>query len=328
MDIETLLRQHSEGFYEAVFNIHRNSEAAMIGYIVHDDDQVGSYNPKGYVQGACHAPVNSAIRRDKALAVITMANNKLAENEGAIQFYDWLINKSFFSDVFLCKDPVLSLRYGFVKRVDISAAKWLGASQLARLSTSEFKHYMQAAYDILASGFDIHPMLLLLVTTELNLVSDKKTVKATKQPRIKSIETSLHCVNSSHLPLVYVESVQALKDICKDDPNKPFNWIRQVTFKEERWPYSSNNILSSLAGDYRGKNDEAISEAFKGLTRGTPSLLFNIAAEVVETNYTSLWQEAIEDLKSFIVTDKKTKDGIPINLTAIELLSKELKLGE
>jgi hypothetical protein len=328
MDIQTVLRQHAEGFYDQIFEGYRNSTYAMTGYVAHNDDPEGSYRTRGIVQGACHAAVNSAIYRDKALAVITMADNKLENDQGAIQFYDWLINKSFFSDVFLCKDPVLSLRHGFVKRVDVSAAKWLGAAQLARLSTSEFKKFMHAVYDILASGYDIHPMLLLLVATELNLVSDKKTVKATRTSRVKSLRDSLHSSNSAHLPLVYAESVAALKDMCKDDPNKPFGWVNQISFTEGRWPSNSNYILSPLAKEYTGRNEFELQQSFSEIMRGNGSMLFNTAAEVVEVDYTSLWQDAIDELKSFIITDKADSNGVPINLTPIEMLSKQLKLGE
>jgi hypothetical protein len=57
-------------------------------------------------------------------------------------------------------------------------------------------------------------------------------------------------------------------------------------------------------------------------------MLFNTAAEVIEVDYTSLWQDAIDELKSFIITDKADSNGVPINLTPIEMLSKQLKLGE
>jgi len=330
MDIQTVLRQHAEGFYDKAFNDYRNSSWVMTGYIAHDTDPEREINPKCVVQGACHAAVNRVINRNTALAVITMADNKLVDNPGAIEFYNWLINKSFFSDVFLCKDPVLSLRYGFVKRIDVAAAKWLGASQLARLSTSEFKQFMHAVYDILASGFDIHPMLLLIIATELNLISDKQLVKATKTSRLLTIYEDFHSSNSGHLPFVYARSNATLKDICKDDPTKEFGWIKQDSFKDSPWPINSNYILSSSTKVYDGKNSPEIREALKAITIGTGSMLFNLAKKTEKLEYTSIWQDAIDELKAFAFKDnlKAALNGVAINLTPLEMLSKKLKLGE
>jgi hypothetical protein len=328
MDIQTVLRQHAEGFYDNAFDNHRKSTWAMTAYIAHSTDQEGAIVPHKIVNGACHAPINNAIDRRTALAVITMADQRLADNPGAVQFYDWLINKSFFSDVFLCKDPVLSLRYGFVKQIDVPAAKWLGAAQLARLTTSEFKEFMFSVYDVLASGFDIHPMLLLLVATELNLMSDKKTVKATRTSRLSSLYQSFHSSNSAHLPLVYVETAEALKAICKDDPTKEYPWVANDSFRQTRWPANSNTILYKKTRDYNGVNSPEITDAMLGLNRGTASMLFNVANEVVQAGYTALWQDAIDELKVMVIKDSKARDGIAINLTPLEMLSKQLKLGE
>lgn len=333
MDIQTLLQQHANGFYDSAFETRWGSGNAMTGYAIHSTDLPDSIYTTKLASGACHASINSILNRDTALAVITMADRTLTDNPGAVQFYDWLINKSFFSDVFLCKDPVLSLRHGFVKRLDISAAKWLGAAQMSRLSTSEFKVHMKAVYDILASGFDIHPMFLTLLSTELGFVSNGKTIQVSKPRRIDDIASCLYSNNSSHLPLVYCNSTRILKEICKDDCNKDFSFDFNYrhTFKEQRWPIHSNVILckESRNGD-GGYNDQPLVEALKSLTKGSASLLFNI--EMVEVPYTSLWDEAIIDLKSFICSSAKgatmTLSNLPINLSGIEQLSKTLKLGQ
>jgi hypothetical protein len=258
-----------------------------------------------------------------------MADRRLVNNQGAVMFYDWLINKSFFADVFLCKDPVLSLQHGFVKRVDVSAAKWLGAAQLARLSTSEFKINMHAVYDILASGFDIHPTLLVILATELGLVTDKKTIKVQKLGSLDYAKRALSCTHSSHLPFCHADTPETLKALCKDDPNKPI-WSRsyQTLFSEARWPAFSNQVVCEETRE-TGTNRQRVTEMINGLLRGTPSLLFNLV-ETVEVGYTSLWQDAIQELKVKVnpSNDVAKGGGTPINLSPIELLSKELKLGE
>ena len=329
MDIQTLLQQHANGFYDRVFDGVWDSPAVMNGYVVHSTDQEGSYVPRSAVAGACHATVNSVIDRATALAVITMPDRKLANNEGAILFYDWLLNKSFYSDAFLCKDPVLSLKHGFVKTIDISAAKWLGAAQLCRLGTSEFKHDMLAVYDILASGFDIHPLLLVLLTTELGFISDKKVVKAKHASKISKLKIGLVSSHSSHLPLQYIENVKTLKEVCKDDPNKPL-WspAHEDTFRQKRWPNGSNTVASKGMYNFYGQNEAAITELIDSLLKGTPSMLFNLAEEVMKTAYTPIWQDAIEELKCHLVLSKKIVDGVPINLSGLELFSKLNKLGE
>jgi hypothetical protein len=57
-------------------------------------------------------------------------------------------------------------------------------------------------------------------------------------------------------------------------------------------------------------------------------MLFNVANEVVQAGYTALWQDAIDELKVMVIKDSKARDGIAINLTPLEMLSKQLKLGE
>jgi len=326
MDIQTLLKQHSEGFYERVFGQYYGTQNAMTGYIVHVDDPEGGIVDRSKVVGACHASVNTAIRRDIALAVITMADKSLETNEGAVQYYDWLINKSFFSDVFLCKDPVLSLRYGFVKRVDISAAKWLGAAQLSRLSTSEFRLNMKAVYDILASGFDIHPMLLTMLATELSFSSDGKKINSGRTSRVAPLARSMVSTQYSHLPFYVLDTVNKIKEACKDDTTKRFDWIEQTPFNVSRWPSRSNYILCQNAGDVADTIDTAIHTAISGLLSGTSSLLFNTAKEEA-TDYAFLWEEAIIDLKGRLPRET-TLSGSPVNLSSLEQLSKKLKLGE
>lgn len=332
MDIATLVRQHAEGFYDTVFQNYRGSQSAMVGYVVHDNDETYplGFNTNKLVTGACHASVNNAIVRDKALAVITMADASLAENEGALQFYDWLINKSFFSDVFLCKDPVLSLRHGFVKRVDVSAAKWLGAAQLSRLSTSEFKLYMHAVYDVLASGLEIHPLLMLMLATELNLTSDKKMILCNRPGRLNNISDLFYSHNSAHLPFIYAATAECLQELCKDDPTRGFTWVRDhdKLFTEMRWPNGSNQILSVKTNNGT-QNDWTIAEAMSSFLRGSPSMLFN-AATTVEANYNFIWEEAVEELKKFVYRSQPNAptNGTPINLSGIETLSKQLKLGQ
>jgi hypothetical protein len=331
MDIQTLLVKHAAGGFECAFQNSRGSASCMTGYIVHDTDPEQGYVKSMLVHGACHAAVSSSIKREKALAVITMADNTLVNNEGAIKFYDWLINKSFFSDVFLCKDPVLSLKYGFVKQIDVSAAKWLGAAQLCRLSTSEFKVWMHAVYDILASDFDIHPMLLVVLATELCFTTDKKVIKATRAAKLQSIASSFYCANSSHLPLAYVNHEKILKDICKDDPTKPIEAKYLGTFREGRWPNNSNGILTkeTLSTNVI-QNSLEISEALKSLTKGNPSMLFNLTEAMLEVPYQSIWESAITELKSYVysnLSNGTNGEGVPINLTGIELFSKKLNLG-
>ncbi len=326
MDIETVLKKHAMGFYETVFGVHYKTESAMVGYVAHATDSEDAPSINGKAVGACHASVNTIINRNTAVAVITMADRDLAENKGAIQYYDWLINKSFFSDVFLCKDPVLSLKYGFVKKIDVSAAKWLGAAQLSRLSTSEFKKDMKAVYDILASGFDIHPMFLTLLTTELNFVSDGRIVTTTRRARIDSLCNVLCSSHYAHLPFYYLDSIAKLKQACKDDPNKPQYYVARGSFREGRWPSGSNRILCDNAGYSDNRVDAKIQQAVLGLLQGTSSLLFN-SAVVAEVDYTFLWEEAVLELRKKVQSPVSSV-GTAVNLSSIELLSKTLKLGE
>lgn len=314
------------GFYEAVFATHYKTESATVAYVVHSGDDEVQPAVRSKVVGACHAGVNSVIQRETAVAVITMADKDLVDNRGAVQFYDWLINKSFFSDVFLCKDPVLSLKYGFVKKIDVSAAKWLGAAQFARLSTSEFKLNMKAVYDILASGFDIHPIFLLVLATELGFVSNGRTISATRKSRIDGLSLCLSSGSYSHLPFYYLDTVSKLKEACKDDFTKPLNYVVPDSFRHGRWPNSSNKILCKDSGYHSGSTDVHIRSAISGLLQGTSSLLFN-SATVADLAYTFLWEEAVVELKKTLHSPN-SMTGISVNLSSIELLSKTLKLGE
>jgi hypothetical protein len=329
MNLQEVLSQHAQGFYDSVFNEYWNSASVMTGYIVHQDDAIGAINKRCFVQGACHAAVNSSINRANAVAVITMPDRTLVNNAGAVQFYDWLINKSFYADVFVCKDPILSLRHGFVKTMDVSAAKWLGAAQLCRLGTSEFKFYMHAVYDILASGLDIHPALLVVLATELKLVSDKKTIKATAHQRLGNIAQNFYCANSSHLPFVYLESIAALQDVCKDDPNKPIAVEYQATFRQSRWQNSSNLVASRLMKAWNGNTDNVLNTCLRNLTQGTPTLLFNLEPMVQEVPYLFLWEDAVKDLKDKVCQKfTNTTAGTALNLSSLEELTKAYKLGE
>lgn len=329
MDIETLLKKHSAGLYDAVFDSYRGSGNCVTSYSVHSTEPEHGYERKYIGQGACHAVINRTIDRPTALAVITMADRTLETNKGAILFYDWLINKSFFSDVFLCKDPVLSLKYGFVKRLDISAAKWLGAAQLSRLSTSEFKIIMKAVYDILASGFEIHPMLLLLIATEFSFQTDGKIIKTLKKARIDQLTREVfYCYNSSHLPFNVVNNKEILKEICKDDPNKEITHAPYLElFNRASWPNDSNLILSrKMKRNFdKENNDELITGMLKNLVSTTPSLLFG--AVNTATNYTYLWPKAVELLK-LSLPNKASINGLGINLSGLEIISKQLKLGQ
>jgi len=329
MNLQDVLVKHAAGFYDQAFDGLWDSGSVMTGYIVHDNDPADGINTRSKISGACHASVNTYIHRPTAVAVITMADRKLVDNPGAVAYYDWLINRSFFADVFACKDPILSLNHGFVKQIDVSAAKWLGAAQLCRLSTSEFKNQMKAVYDVIASGFDIHPALLTVLATELNWVSDRKTIKATRSARINNIHTSFYSGNSSHLPFVYLETEEVLKDLCKDDPNKPIEDIYRETFRNVRWQNASNYVASRFMKNYTGSNSQRIRDAMLGLTQGTPSMLFNLQEAVQEVPYLFLWEDAVKELKSKVARETNTNvNGVGMNLTAIELLSKTLKLGE
>jgi hypothetical protein len=320
MDMQTLLKKHSEGGFESYFEGWRLNPSAMNACVVHTD-QIRT------AKGACHASVNTQIIRDKALAVITMGDNTLTENAGAIQYYDWLLNKSFFSDVFLCKDPVLSLKYGFVKRVDISAAKWLGAAQLSRLSTSEFQTNLKAVYDILASGFDIHPMLLTVIATDLNFASDGKFIFARKPAFLKQVTSYWYSSNNAHLPFCYLDTKDKLKEMCKDDPTKEFTWIgnHERLFNQGSWPYKSNSILAKGAGEQSIVDTSKEYQELSEMLNSSPSILFNAKLEDAG-DYKVLWPEAVLSMVAALRINQGK--GTPVSLTPLENLSKTLKLGK
>lgn len=317
MEIAQLLESHAKGYFEEFHD--KKAKHVTYSLIINND---GS---KFTAMGPCHACVDRNLKRDKALAVITYTDNSLASNPGAIAYYDWLINKSFFSDVFLCKDAELSLRYGFVKTIDVNAAKWLGAAQLCRLPTSEYKHCAEAMYDILASGWEIHPMLLTFLACTANFNSNGKIVSADHYI-FSRYTKSFTNGQTTHLPFTGIVSEAHLKDLCKDDPEKEIlASLRQPSFKVGRWPSGSHSVLVNNKITY-DPPAPSITNMLNQIVSGPASVLFNAQEE---KGYTPLWEKAVYELIRNLPNNKTNKNvGKGINLTAIEQLSKKLKLGK
>jgi hypothetical protein len=316
MELAAILKDHSEGKFQTYLG--KESHHVTTSVIVHNDGVIKT------ASGPCHACVDREMRKGKTVAIITKADSSLADNAGAIAYYDWLINRSFFSDVFLCKDPVLSLKYGFVKTADINAAKWLGAAQLARLSTSEYKQSAKAIYDILASGWEIHPMFLTFLACTTSFSSNGKMIFA-NSVSFNSYTSKVTNQQTTHLPFFGVSTEQDLIEFCKDDSKKPLsNFLNQTsTFNQAKWPSGSHKIL--LERNYNFETAvQSITTAIQNCIHGLPSLLFN-AKEV--GNYKPLWEKAINSLKATL-PNKAGIQGKGINLSSLEQLSKQLKLGK
>jgi hypothetical protein len=313
MTIEAIVEKHKNGEYKDKFTAF-GAVADVV--IVYTDGTTTK------TSGPCHACVNRVLNRNKPGVVITRSVPELAENPGAVLYFDWLVNRSFFSDVFLCKDAATNLKYGFIKRVDVEAAKWLGAAQLGRLPTSEYRENMLAVYDILASGFEIHPMLLTALATRLDFKTDSKRIYSSSSRVRQSVDGFLYNTGTTHLPFSKLNTSETLKEVCKDDPNKVTKFSASHLFNQGSWPSGCHQVLG---GNDTSKNDLDINKLLSDMTAGAASLLFN-AKEAVTGDYTYLWLNAVQLLHNKLGVNKDQK-GFPTNLSVIEAYSKSLKLG-
>jgi hypothetical protein len=311
---EKVLADHAEGKYLKYFI---KSNAVVDAMIVYSNDNFY------HTTGPCHACVSNSLKREDGLdsLVITRSDPELVNNEGAVLYYDWLINRSFFSDVFVCKDVKLSLLNGFVKDSKAEAAKWLGAAQLSRLATSEWKSNMLAVYDVLASGFNIHPMLLTFFATQFNWLSSGKVISHNSQ-KLQNSTNSLFHYSTVHLPFTYFSTVGLIKESCKDDPNKSYRFKKSHSFSTGRWPRESSSCL--VPGAISSINDKEVSSLIYKTLTGAPSLLFNLK-EKEDTEYTCLWEKAVNVLLAKTQPYSENKAGL--NLTALEDFSKQFSLG-
>lgn len=326
MDIQTLLLQHAEGAFDRVFSAN-NAGYVVKATTVRETD-TGPVPGRLHL-GPCHACVSREMHRPSTIAVITASDPTLVDNPGAVAFYDWLINRSFFSPVFLCKDPVLSLKNGFLKRVDVNASRWLGAAQLSRLATSEYKLSMKAVYDVLASGYKIHPLLLVLLSSNQYWSTNGKQVHA------KSGYTDTMTYNNgyTHLPMVYLKSKELLKEACLDNPDKPIanRFLDQdvnLQFKQTGWKTSSNQILTLDPQSNSGSMDPTLKQYMQQAfpSKGQSSLLFG--HKEVQTDYTCFWPYAVKELQRLTRSSSDLKGQQPVVLEPLVELSALLKLGE
>jgi hypothetical protein len=318
MEVAQILEAHAKGSFEEFHD--KAAKHVTYSLIINND---GS---RSTAMGPCHACVDRALKRDRAVAVITYTDNTLVNNPGAIAYYDWLINKSFFSDVFLCKDAALSLRYGFVKKIDVNAAKWLGAAQLCRLPTSEYKSCAIAMYDILASGWEIHPMLLTFLACTASFSSNGKVISANHNV-LANYKAYFSNTQTTHLPFTGVSSNAELIEFCRDDPNKEIAAaLSTVNFKNSKWPSGSHGILTKNRYN-QGRPSDDIMEMLTSCMVGPASILFNAKEE---KEYKSLWEPSINTLLASLpnYNQETNRAGKNINLSAIEQLSKKLKLGK
>ena len=324
MDIETLLRSHAAGAFEQVFALSNKSQVVRATSVREED--TGPVENRRYA-GPCHACVNREILRPSTFAVITESDPTLVENEGAILFYDWLINRSFFSDVFLCKDPVLSLRYGFVKSTNVNAARWLGAAQLSRLATSEYKLSAKAIYDILSSGFKIHPLLLVLLATNLGWSTNGRAILSKKTIS----NYSMHCAGLTHLPMIHFHNEELLKEACIDSPNKPTlarfsNENPQTFFKHVSWSQGSNSILT-VAPQSNGEMSRNLYLKLEGMFPGNnkgSSLFGKVEGKL---DYTCFWPKAVKELQKSYRPSSEVAGGREVYLEPLVTLTKQLNLG-
>ena len=323
MDIQTLLQQHAAGEFNQVFD--GNTSTYIVKATSVRDTDTGPVRGRLH-QGPCHACVSREMSRPHTIAVVTKSDPNLVDNAGAVKFYDWLLNRSFFSDVFLCKDPKLSLAHGFVKRTDINSSRWLGAAQLSRLATSEYKLQAMAIYDVLASGYEIHPLLLILLATNTGWSTDGKRISA----RSGFSETVTWCQGYTHLPFVFLRTAEQLKEACVDNPEKPvaerfLNREALQHFRITGWKSNSNQILTVAPQGTNGTLDGLLhSKLYKTFpTTGTGSPLFG--AEKEEVGYDYLWPFAVKEIQRLCRTSTQQKGGQAVNLTALVELSKELR---
>jgi hypothetical protein len=314
MTVEEILTAHANGNFLEKF---KYPGTVVDAAIVYGDGSVTS------VGGPCHACVSSSLKRNQELSVvITRSDPSLSTNPGALAYYDWLINRSFFSDVFLCKDAKLSLEKGFVKRTDVEAAKWLGAAQLGRLATSEYRNNMLAVYDILASGFDIHPTLLTFFATLTDFQTDGKAVYYNSDSLRNALRGTLYNYSTTHLPLYHFNSSKLVKEACKDDPNKPYLFKGKPCFNQGRWPSGSHSVLTAEI-DGNG-NSQDVKTLLQETLAGQGSLLFNAVATKTSV-YVYLWEAAVNVLKEKDPAVNRGKTAM--NLTTLEAFSKQHNLG-
>lgn len=312
MTLEEMIEAHAKGEFD---KFRKLGSGSMVGVMVKSD---GDHK---YTSGACHANVKYLISRD-SLGFITFTNPEVVGLPGAALYYDWLINRSAFSGAFLCKDVQTNLRHGFLKRLDYNAAAWLGAAQLSRLSTGEYRDSMKAVYATLENDHKIHPMLLTVALGGGMATYENNQIRL----GLSAAESLFENGGSSytHLPFKTFRGEEDFKSVCEDRPEKidptPENWL----CRKAGWPYNSSSVL------YAKKTPSSYSQRLRSIAKqlyeGFPTT-FGLTTVLEEGPYEDLWEAATTKLKRRVFTTTTDKQVVPINLGPLEELTRVLNLG-
>lgn len=304
----------------------------------------GVVSTTGLTSGPCHACVNTIMSRPNTDAVLTYTVAP-EFHKGAVKWFNWLANKSPFASAFLSKDGKKIIENkGFLLTTKVHSALWLGAAQLGRLYTSEYRQQAKMIYACLEEGLEVNPLLLALLATNLTfVVNDKKEIYSLYNlENLRYRTQSSYVAASGHFPLSdFPEDVSYFKDWFSESEDRSFNPKHDADikansadkqFKQKTWQGYSNTVLQVDPANKLNIGDSAwlMSETLKG--EGTK--LGQLPKEAAkEAEYTSLWPKASKMLEDYLFKTSvaKTKSGAagiqPINLQPLVKLTKDLGLG-
>ena len=183
-DIKKLVQLHKKG---ELSNLYEADDGRDCSWRFIDKN----FNSRPVSHGACHGGTRSSVRgNDLAVVTLTLERNinpSLDYYPGLIKWYDWILNKSIWRDAFLCKDAEHSLKYGFLKRVDIPGSYFLGAAQMCRMSSSELKNKLPIIAKMVLEDYDIPYSVLTFILVNWGVCADDNGILKVKPEVTKDI---------------------------------------------------------------------------------------------------------------------------------------------
>jgi len=258
--------------------------------------------------GPCHGGVGHGAPD----YIYTTTNPAIGEQPGVIMFFDWLVNKSCFRELFITKDPVVCAKQGTIMTTECDPKLFLNASQLCRLPTSEFIAEFAMLTSILEDFGDIHPLLLLLVIRNLAGVITNEGVYWLNSPGNQFLNTS------HHLPVLGITTEENLKVYCDNTPTKvPYT----KTFKEQGsfGVYCSQLMLRGITPKTSTPLDLTV---LKGKVKYSKGGLIKGTAE-----FDFPWKASIKALTKKTNNTLGGKDNY-LDIEELKNICNKLKLGE
>jgi hypothetical protein len=231
-----------------------------------------------------------------------------------------------FSDIFLCKDPMTNLRHGFLMDADASADRFLGAAQIARLSTSEMKSQYKVITKVMNLGLNIHPLILIWMATNIYARMDGDIAKTGERTDYVSNSFSynyLYATHSSHLPFCgNLKSIEQVKTYVEDRTDKA-DYSQLSPLSTACWGADSRQVfMRGIPGVGPTAFQPFASALAQALTTGEGTNLNKgvvAAVEEEEPAYDSAWAPSTQKFKNLMLPKAAAvQGGTPINFLAAE----------